>query len=221
MTLEKIKSQNELTPKQHASISKNIVKSLMESMYQTGEITDEDFKDFRKLTIKLLAFTKKKQLGMVVDHREDIVETARKYKKEKDYDYATLFYSIYFEHTLNSIIERVCTRNKLDKKTINEILKNVSIEGKLSWLPCLLKIPNINITHKNLIKKNADNRNAFVHYKFNAGHGDPKIENQEEQNRIATINNLEKTVTYLKKYESRIIYNNNKGHFKNNFKKYC
>jgi len=220
ITNEEIKSKSGLTSKQYDSLSKNIIKSVIESMYQTGEITDEDLNDWGKLSSKMLALTKRVKFSLVVDHREGILETAKKYKKEKNNDYATLFYAIFFEHTLNSIIERVCTRNKINKKTIVEIIKNVSIDGKLNWLPKLLKIPEINRTHKGVIKKNADDRNAFVHYKFMGGHDDPKIELKEEEEKIAFLNKLEKTVAYIKRYESRVIYSNKKGHFKKNFKKY-
>lgn len=202
-------------------MSKGIVKAVIESLYQTGEITDEDLLDWEKLKKKMLALTNKNILfEMVVDHRDSIIDTARKYKKEKNYEYATLFYAIFFEHTLNSIIKRVCSRNGIDKKTTNEIIKGVNIDGKLNWLPKLLKIPEINKAHKSLIRKNADDRNAFVHYKFNPMHDDPKVEKQEALNRIANIDNLEKSVTYIKKYESRITYGNKKGVFKKNLKKY-
>ena len=215
-----IKSNSGLTDKQYDSMSKGVVKSIVESMYQLGEITDEDLLDWTKLKKKMLALTKKVQFGIVLDHRDNIIETARKYKKEKKHEYAILFYAIFFEHTLNSIIERVCARNKINKKTTNDIIKSVSIDGKLNWLPQLLKIPEINNVHKGLIKKNADERNAFVHYKFNPGHDDPKVEDQEEKNRIANLDKLEKTVAYIKQYESRVTYDNKKGVFKKNFKKY-
>ena len=220
-THESIKSKSGLTDKQYDSLSKGVVKSVIESMYQTGEITDEDLLDWGKLKRKMLALTKKNvHFSIVVDHRENIIDTARKYKKENNHEYATLFYAIFFEHTLNNIIERVCTRNKINKKTTNEIIKSVSIDGKLNWLPKLLKIPEINNVHKALIRKNADNRNAFVHYKFNPGHDDPKIEKQEKLNRTDSLDKLEKSVAYIKKYESRVTFDNKKGLFKKNFKKY-
>ena len=219
-TTGNIKSNSGLTDKQYDDMSKRVVKSIVESMYQTGEITDEDLLDWTRLKKKMLGLAEKVQFSIVVDHRDNIIETARKYKKEKNYEYATLFYAIFFEHTLNSIIERVCARNKINKKTINEIIKNVSIDGKLNWLPKLLKIPDINNVHKGLIKKNADDRNAFVHYKFNPGHDDPKVEVQEEKNRIVHLDKLEKSVAYIRKYESRVTYDNKKGTFKKNFKKF-
>ena len=215
-----IKSNSGLTDKEYDSMSKGVVKSIVESMYQLGEITDEDLLDWTKLKKKMLALTKKVQFGIVVDHRDNIIKTARKYKKEKNHEYAILFYAIFFEHTLNSIIERICARNKINKKTTNDIIKSVSIDGKLNWLPKLLKIPEINNVHKSLIKKNADDRNAFVHYKFNPGHDDPKAEDQEEKNRTANLDKLEKSFAYIKKYESRVTYDNKKGVFKKNFNKY-
>jgi hypothetical protein len=215
-----IKSKSGLTDKQFASLSKEVVRATVQSLYQTGHITDADLLDWEKLKSKMLSLNKKAHWGFVIDHRENIIETARRYKKEKNYDYASLFYAIFFEHTINSIIERVCTREKIDRKIITEIIKNVSIDGKLNWLPKLLKIPDINNHHKGLIKRNADDRNSFVHYKFKAGHDDVKIEFQEEQKRISMLDNIEKTVIYIKKYESRIVYNNKKGLFKKNLKKY-
>jgi hypothetical protein len=198
------------------TLQKQIVEAALKSLYQDGNITDDDMRNPEQLRVKMLKIIKKHDFTIVIDHRETIIDTARQYKKDKKYDYAVLFYAMFFEHTLNSIIDKCCSRNKIDKKTSNDIIKSVSLAGKLNWLPALLKIPKLNPTHKAVINKTADERNAYTHYKFNPDSEEPLDEREKQQ--IAYLNKLEKTVTYIKQYESKIIFNNKKGLFKKHIK---
>lgn len=213
-TIQEIIDGPELTPKKKIEFYQAIVHSIIESMYQTGTITDEHLHDPQKLKAILLDYSAKGLINMVVDHRETILDSAKKYKKENNYEYATLFFAIYFEHTLNSIIEKHCSRNKINKKTTNEIIKSVTIHGKLTWLLTLFKLPKINETHKVRIIKNADDRNSFVHYKYNPGHDDPKASLAEEKRRLDDLVKIQKTVAYIKRYESLVLFDKKKKHFK-------
>jgi hypothetical protein len=217
-TIQEIIDRGGPSARQLAQVNEAIVHSVIESMYQSGIVTDEHLRDPKKLTQIVLEYAKRGLIDIVVDHRETILETAKKYKKENNYQYATLFYAIYFEHTLNSIIEKSCVRNNISKKAANDIIKSVNIHGKLTWLLALFKLPPINENHKNKILKNADERNTFIHYKYNPDNDDPKVIVAEEKKKLDDLSKIEKTVAYIKRYESLIHFKKTKTQFKKQLK---
>jgi hypothetical protein len=87
----------------------------------------------------------------------------------------------------------------------------------LTWLPLVLGIPQVNVTHKNIILKLADDRNAYIHYKHNPQPDDSDA--NKEQKEQEEIKKIEKTITYFKKYVSRILYNKQKTHIDKKLKK--
>ena len=198
------------------SIGKFLVTSIMETLYQNGELSDDDIKDESKIQNKLKELLKNGKLDLIIEHRDSIIESARHFKKLKDRQKSILFYAIFFEHSLNSIIERVSSKRKIERKTITDIIKSVSIHGKTTWLLTLLDVPKLNDTHRSVILKVADERNSYVHYKWTPTVDEPY--NEAEQKDEKLFNQIEKTVTYLKTFESKIVFNKKKGHFKKNFK---
>ncbi|MEJ7676780.1 MAG: hypothetical protein WKG06_02650 [Segetibacter sp.] len=53
---------------------------------------------------------------MTIDHRDDITSQADYFLIGKKYEYAKVFYAMYFEHTLNGIIENECHNADLTTK---------------------------------------------------------------------------------------------------------
>ena len=200
------------------SIGKFLVTSIMETLYQNGELSDVDIKDESKIQNKIKSLLKNGKLGLIIEHRDSIIEAARHFRKAKDRNKAILFYAIFFEHSLNSIIERVSSKKRIERKTITDIIKSVSIHGKTTWLLTLLEVPNLNDTHRSVILKVADERNSYVHYKWTPDPDNDKLYTENEQKEELFFKQIEKTVTYLKTFESKIIFNKKKGHFKKNLK---
>ncbi len=197
-------------------LERRLIKSIIELHYQNGELTDDDIADTRKIKKKLGELSKTSKFEFIEEHRASIIDSARHFKKQKDRDKAILFYAMFFEHTFNNIIERVCTKRKIERKTITEIIKNISIHGKTSWLLTLMNLPKLNKSHKDLILKVTEERNSFVHYKWTPS-ADYLVEDEEILN-DKIFKQIENTVTYLKGFESKIIFSNKKGHFKKNLK---
>jgi hypothetical protein len=175
--------------------------SFIKSLLKSGEITIEEFNDKVKLRKKLLKLNDK----TVIDHTEDLVKTARVFFKQKDYNKSKLFYATYFEHEINDLIIELCGNKKIDKKTINDIIKSVNIIGKFTWLLLILGASKVSEIHKNVILKTADDRNAFVHYKYNSDQAE-----FEDDKIFSEFKKIEKTITYIKKYKSKNLFNGNK-----------
>jgi len=193
-------------------LQKKIVHSVIEALYRDEVLSIDDISDKKKLNAKLKEIIHTVDFGIVVTHTEDLIKTAKAYTKAKDYNKAKLFYATFFEHALNEIINIVCSRKGIDKKTINQIIRSSSMTIKLTWLPLLLDIPIVIKKHKNIILKLSDDRNAFIHYKFNIEPDD--IDNNKEIKILNEISQIEKTITYFKKYSTKICYKNKKAKLK-------
>lgn len=199
--------------KEEEKILNSVVESLVHSMLAKGDISEEDLSDREHLLKKLKNLTKNAKFAFVIDHRESILNTANEFFKNEKYDFSIIFFAMYFEHSINHIISHDLEKKKISKKTKMELIKSVNIYGKFTWLLEVLGLPKFNLKHITIINKAASERNAFIHYKWNP---DPDIErNNEEQTNISLVNELRKSVTYFKKYESRVLYENKKGKLQN------
>jgi hypothetical protein len=153
--------------------------SFIKSLLKSGEINIAEFNDEAKLKKKLLKLNDKTDYKIVIDHKNDLIETARYFFNKKEYNKSKLFYATYFEHEINDLIIELCEKKKIEKKTTNDIIKSVNIIGKFTWLLLILGAKKVSETHKNVILKTADERNAYVHYKYNPEQEDYK--NNEKQ----------------------------------------
>lgn len=206
------------TPKLSKKLSTEVFNSIVHSLFRDGTLTLADFEDEEKFKKKLLAINAKADYKIIIDHSESLISTARQFNKTGKIENAKLFYATYFEHELNGIIVELCQKKSIDKKTINDIIKSVNLIGKLTWLPLVLGIPQVTAFHKNTILKLADDRNAYIHYKHNPQPDEPNA--NKEQNEQEEIKKIEKTITYFKKYVSRILYNKQKTHLDKKLKRH-
>lgn len=146
----------------------------------------------------------------VVDHTETILSTAKEYSKKENYDYAKMFYALFFEHSTNGLINSECTKRKISRVFINEILR-LELKQKLTWLLELLKLPKYRSNNLITIKKLFDERNAFVHYKYKPEPGDivANVEKEKEGNE-KQIEDIKKVVEYHKTYIAKALYGGKK-----------
>ena len=187
---------------------KKLIESVYKSLFKNGDFTLSDLNDKEKFRKKILEINKKADYQIVVDYSDNLINNAKEFIEKGDFNNAKIFYATYFEHQLNRIINELCYRKSISKKEINNIIKSINLIGKLTWLPLILGIPKISIKHKNVILKLAEDRNAFIHYKHNP---EPNERNENfEQKQHEEVIKIEKTITYFKKYTSRLLYNNQK-----------
>ncbi len=198
-----------ISKKDFDSLSRTVFKSAVYSLLNDGILTIDDVNDKATLSKKLLLNLKKIRFEIVVDHADNLLETAKSFKNNGDINKAKLFYATFIEHELNKIIVHVCERKNLDRKTINEIIKSINIIGKLTWFPTLLGIPKITDKHKKVVLKMSDERNAYIHYKHNPSKESESVSEREKGH--IEVEQIIKTISYFRQYSSRIIFDKRKG----------
>ncbi len=187
-----------------------IAEKMIQGFYEYGFITDDDISDKEKLLNRLDSFSfKSKKIEMILDKRSAILNQSKIFNENRLYDFSIIFYAMYFEHQINSIIDTIARRRKLSKKTKNEIIRNINMIGKYTWLLEILDLPKFNEAHKKIILKVAEMRNTYVHYKYNTDLMEKQNNGEEQLNSF--ISEILKAVNYIKRYESRVVYGKNKG----------
>ena len=141
-------------------------------------------------------------IRMVLDHRETIAKEARRLNRNEEFFLSCLLYATWFEHWVNGLISNLARRKRLSQEMIVQIIRDTPFRGKLTWIIHLFELPAINPTHKKRILRIMDMRNSFVHFKHNFVDMDYHEENIEGPVR-QTLRDIEKTISYLKRYEQR------------------
>ena len=137
-----------------------------------------------------------------------------------------VFYALFFEHTINRIIHHVCTETlRVFPKTAIEVIK-LPLHAKLTWVPELLGLKKFKESHVNVIKKVADDRNAFLHYKWIGETYAASKLGKRAAKRKKQLDQIEKELVVIKKamkytryIEAHAIYGGRKGTIDGKFKK--
>ena len=189
---------------------KEILPQFINQLIKDKKFTKDQLSDKKLVLEKVLEYldNDKIEIQYAVDHRNEIINKAVDYY-EKDYYLSITLISFFIEHTINSIIDLYCRENSVSEKYRIEIIRNLSIASKFSWLLVLMKLPKINSRILKSIIKIAESRNSFVHYKWKYSNIDEdKIENK------ITLTEIKTTIKYLKTYESKIEFNGLKNQIK-------
>jgi len=184
---------------------------IVEHLYEAGYITDEDLSDPERLREKVSDL---RAAGIefkgVLDHRDDLVSDAERYSREGKLQMALMLYALFFEHTLNQLILRGMRDARRSQNTADAVLRSVNFDGKLSWILDILDMPPLNEAHRKTMARVAQQRNAFVHYKWKEmTWGEASKREREEADEL--LRSARKAVAYLKRYESRLALRGKKG----------
>ncbi|QRO32503.1 hypothetical protein [Chromobacterium violaceum] len=191
------------------ALAKKVFHAFTHQLLAQGSITEEDLKNTSHLFLKIKKILSKSTINMVIDYRENILKEAEALQKKKQYDFSIIYYAMFFEHSINGIITHQTEKLNLSTKSKMGIIKSTNIESKFTWILEILELPTFNSTHLKTIIKTSEIRNAMIHYKWSPVEDNPKKD--EENEKIALISQIKKTITYMKKYETRILYNRNKS----------
>jgi hypothetical protein len=209
--MAKVKKSN-VTDTKDAELSKELTKLLIQNEYSIGNLTEEDLTDETKLKEKLkslLVKINKAEFSFIIDHRSDMLEEAFFLARNKKYNYAKILYATFFEHAINNIVDFQCGKKKIDGKSKVEIIRNVNLAGKLTWLLKLLDLPKFNKTYQSIILQLAEQRNSFIHYKWTRT-SDFDIEKIQAVE-ITFLKKIKSAIAYVKRYETLILYQKNKS----------
>jgi hypothetical protein len=145
---------------------------------------------------------------IVIDHSRDLLEQARHIAGKGKYTISALFYATWFEHWFNELTSAFGTRIGLNEDEIIQVIKDVPLRAKLTWLLRVFGLKPIHYTHRNAILKMFDLRNGFVHYKWKWRNVDH--ESQEDKDLEVAVSTIEKTITYLNNYQRKYVFKQRK-----------
>lgn len=187
-----------------------ILPAYINHLLKEGKIKKEDLPDKKRVLQKILDYIDNHNIEYqyAVDHRVNLLKNANNFYNS-DYDLSLTLYSTYIEHTINSIIDLYCREKSIGDKTRNEIVRNINILGKFTWLIELINLPKINEKKIVSIKKITESRNSYIHYKWNY----TKFDDEKIENRISH-SEIKSTIKYLKTYESKLEFRGLKNKIK-------
>ena len=180
--------------------------TMTEHLIRYGVI-DVEGKSIETLTKEILEYFREsnskvdKPSFIVLYHTKDLLNTAWSYHKEQNYEYAFLFYATWFEHWINGLIASAASRRGMEEKEIEKIIRYNNLKEKTTQQLKLLGLPPLNSRHLKTMTKIAENRNAFVHYKWQS----ININNDRGEYKQLLIN-IEKTIKYFQTFERKFIF---------------
>jgi hypothetical protein len=172
-------------------------------LYLNDLLSDADIQDHDKIIKKIIELRGEADLNVKVDFRPGVLKIARNLKKKKNYMFAKVFYQMYFEHTINSIIVYSCDEKNVSKESESQIIRRVNWDGKFTWVLELLGLPQIDSHHLKIISRVNEARNYIAHYKFKSTPLNEST-NYNEKKEAEEIDMIEKTILYMAKYEKEI-----------------
>ena len=192
-----------------------VIPTLVNNLLRLGIITDNDLNNKEFVSRKIadyLKTAKDSAFEYVVDHRSTILEIAERENKNKNHDISIALYAIFIEHTLNSIIHIACINRKIDEKTQTEVLRNINLIGKCTWLLKLLELPPFKSDHIKTILSISDDRNSYFHYKWKNDRRFHVVHDMEKEERVhyEKIKKIKLVIKYLKSYETKQEYRGKK-----------
>lgn len=105
-------------------------------------------------------------LFIIYNHLNELLKEAREFVSKKNYELATLIYSTWFEHRVNDLVITGLQRSNTTESNIAQIVREVQIRGKLTWLLPLVGLPELDQSKIKPLLDLTEIRNRFVHYKW-------------------------------------------------------
>lgn len=145
-----------------------------------------------------------KEILFVRDHTNTLQSRAAFCREAGEHCLSCLLYATWAEHWLNGLIATAAERQEIEYESISQMIREVPLRGKFTWLLNLLGLPTIDPEHRNATLRLMDLRNQFVHYKWVGRREDH--EKQEEEDVARVVHAFPSTVNYLLAYEEEHIY---------------
>lgn len=109
----------------------------------------------------------KSEFLIAIDHTEKLLKLGKKFEEAGDPWTATLMYATWVEHVINKCISAGLQRKNFSPKMAKQVIRDVPLTSKLSWVFPLLDFRPFNTKHGEVLRKLGEYRNQFVHYKWN------------------------------------------------------
>jgi hypothetical protein len=202
-----------------ARLVREVTAVLLNGAIASGELSfkgksADEIKDEVKRFLRLAA-TGAITILPVIDYRDDLLREARVFLRHSKWDLALLLYATYFEHAINGLLVTQARRRHLNKHALVQMLREVSFSGKTSWLLEVFEMKPINHVHRQKLLKLTEARNSFVHYKWlPKSDSDAALYHTDLDPVIRSLKDIEKTVSYFRRYEDRMFYGGQRKHIR-------
>lgn len=183
----------------------SLARHFAEHLLALGLLSEADFKDRKNLVKTITEHARNTDFVPVLDHTESILDAAKAFAETHDHELSIMLYATYFEHAFNNLLDYHLATKRVKEMARSELLRAVNMNGKCGWVLEILGLPAFNAKHAKVVLDVAATRNAFVHYKWKPMR-DTEIERHAE-----LIKEAKKTVTYTKRYTSRVLFGARKG----------
>ena len=134
-------------------------------------------------------------LKIIIGHETELLQAARAFTRRGEFQLGCLCYATWSEHWLNFTVHYGCSKQRLDRSDIEDLLRSVNVKGKTTWLLRVLRLPALAESHRRAINELAELRNWYVHYKWIPEDVDKPNEQRERIKKI--VSTFDVTVRYL------------------------
>src|SRR5664280_1150204 len=146
---------------------REVLAMLYEAFLTDGHINPEGKSEeqiMAEVRVAAVKWSKRRPMLMSTDFRSGLLSQARKFKRRQEHHEAILYYATWFEHWINAILVR--NLHSLNERERCQMVRDVNLRGKYTWLLALVHGKQIPERHINAILRISDLRNEFVHYKY-------------------------------------------------------
>jgi hypothetical protein len=134
-----------------------------------------------------------RDVGFVLDHREDLLRHARIYRRRQALDFSALFFALWIEHTVNHMLVHALSGKT--KLVVEKILR-ANFQDKTTWIWELCGLASVPKAHLSRLQAIIDRRNEFVHFKW-------RDTDERAEGRLSiALRDIEKAVRYLNRRSS-------------------
>ena len=162
-----------------------------------------------EVATQLKSLIEKKRLKIVfhIDFSDRLLAEARKYIRQKKPELSALYYATYFAHCLNWLIVEICRKKKIDDDATRQLIREVNLRAKYTWVMTLLNNRSLKIGFVNSIIRISEIRNSFIHYKWPEKTFDEK-QKLLDADFIKKLQVAEFAVKYLRRFTDHQLYRN-------------
>lgn len=172
----------------------------------TGKSDEEVRRDFQQLVVRA---SKAEFIPMGMDHTESLRGLASRLESEGQVEVAVVLMATWVEHIINLLVVTVVERRGLGSAIGQQVVREVALPAKLTWLLKLLGLPAIPTKHLAVLRQLSDKRNQYVHYKWPVSHIDELSANPKEF--VDLLARSKPALRYLAGYRTRALLQGGKA----------
>ena len=179
-------------------------KWIAQAAIRAGKLDPREKSD-REILSRVAAFAKRLPKDFIIrggiDHRDVLLDKAHEMSLQNKNEISCLLIATWTEHHINGLILLQCENIGFKRDEINNVIREVQIRGKITWLLKLIGLPPIPSNHTKNILNLFEERNKYIHYKWKEFDIDKP--DTRDDNSLLMLKRYKGTVRYLKYYYSR------------------